>query len=71
MEIRRSFWFPRCEMKERVWDDVFQWLHRAMEECDQLMMPVRSYGFLDSLHSDLRFLALLRKIWMRTNLEAE
>ncbi len=43
-------------------DAAFEWLHRAVEECDQLMMPIKSYGFFDPFRSDPRFAALLRKM---------
>lgn len=47
-------------------DTAFEWLNRAVEECDQLMMPIKTYGFFDPIRSDPRFAALLRKM----NLEA-
>jgi TolB-like protein/Tfp pilus assembly protein PilF len=43
-------------------DTAFEWLNRAVEECDQLMMPIKSYGFFDPIRSDPRFAALLRKM---------
>lgn len=43
-------------------DNAFEWLHRAVNECDQLLMPIKSYGFFDTIRSDRRFLALLRKM---------
>lgn len=47
-------------------DDAFKWMNRAVEECDQIMMPIKSYRFLDPLRADPRFGELLRKM----NLEA-
>ncbi|MDT8069459.1 MAG: winged helix-turn-helix domain-containing protein [Terriglobia bacterium] len=41
---------------------AFQWLDRAVDECDQLIMPIKSYGFLDPIRSDPRFAILLRKM---------
>ena len=35
---------------------------RAVEECDQLMMPIKSYGFFDPMRGDARFAAGLRKM---------
>ncbi len=43
-------------------DTAFEWLDRAVAECDQYMMPIKSYGFLDPIRSDPRFAALLRKM---------
>ena len=43
-------------------DSAFEWLDRAVEARDQLMMPIKSYAFLDPLRSDPRFTALLRKM---------
>ena len=43
-------------------DAAFDWFNRAVEECDQLMMPLKSYAFLDPLRPDPRFAALLHKM---------
>jgi TolB-like protein len=43
-------------------DRAFEWLDRAVDECDQFMMPIKSYEFFDPLRADARFLALLRKM---------
>ena len=43
-------------------DAAFEWLDRAVDECDQFMMPIKSYEFFDPIRSDPRFLALLRKM---------
>jgi TolB-like protein len=43
-------------------DSAFVWLDRAVEECDQLMMPIKSYAFFDPIRADPRFPALLRKM---------
>ncbi len=48
-------------------DEAFEWLDQAVDGCDQYMMPIRSYAFLDPLRSDPRFTAVLRKM----NLEPE
>ncbi len=47
-------------------DAAFQWMDRAVEECDQVMMPIKTYGFLDPIRTDPRYAALLR----RMNLES-
>jgi TolB-like protein/Tfp pilus assembly protein PilF len=43
-------------------DVAFEWLNRAVEECDQFMMPIKSYAFFDPIRGDPRFAALLRKM---------
>jgi TolB-like protein/Tfp pilus assembly protein PilF len=43
-------------------DAAFEWLNRAVDECDQLLMPIKSYTFLDPIRTDPRFAALLRKM---------
>jgi serine/threonine-protein kinase len=43
-------------------DAAFGWLDRAVDECDQLMMPIKTYKFFDPIRSDPRFQALLRKM---------
>ncbi len=50
----------------RELDPAFEWLNRAVEECDQLVMPIKNYGFLDPIRADPRYAMLLRKM----NLEA-
>jgi TolB-like protein len=43
-------------------DTAFEWLNRAVDEYDQLMMPIKSYRFFDPIRADPRFQALLRKM---------
>ncbi len=43
-------------------DAAFEWLNRAVDECDQIMLPIKTYGFFDPLRSDPRFSELLRKM---------
>jgi TolB-like protein/Tfp pilus assembly protein PilF len=43
-------------------DAAFEWLNRAVEACDQLLMPIKSYRFLDPIRKDPRFAVLLRKM---------
>jgi tetratricopeptide (TPR) repeat protein len=55
-----SFAWIHLGLGER--DAAFEWLNRAVDECDQLLMPIKSYRFLDPIRSDPRFAALLRKM---------
>jgi tetratricopeptide (TPR) repeat protein len=43
-------------------DAAFEWLDRAIDAHDQLIMPIKSYWFLDPLRTDPRFVGLLRKM---------
>jgi len=43
-------------------DTAFRWLNRAVDECDQMLMPIKSYTFLNPIRSDPRFAALLGKM---------
>jgi serine/threonine protein kinase len=43
-------------------DDAFQWMDRAIDARDPMMMPIQSYPFLDSFRSDPRYHALLQKM---------
>ena len=43
-------------------DSAFEWLDRAIEACDQFIMPIKSYWFFDPIRADPRFVALLRKM---------
>lgn len=43
-------------------DTAFEWLYRAVEECDQLMMPIKNYHFFDPIRSDPRFAILLQSM---------
>jgi hypothetical protein len=43
-------------------DTAFEWLDRAVDDCDQFMMPIKTYKFLDPIRTDPRFHALLRKM---------
>jgi TolB-like protein len=43
-------------------DAAFEWLDRAVEERDQLIMPILSYAHYDPIRQDPRFAALLRKM---------
>lgn len=43
-------------------DDAFTWMDRAVDGRDQMMIPIKTYPFLDSIRADPRFSALLRKM---------
>jgi serine/threonine-protein kinase len=43
-------------------DEAFVWIDRAIEGRDPLIIPIKSYHFLDPLRADPRFQALLRKM---------
>lgn len=43
-------------------DNAFEWFDRAVEERDQMMMPILSYAHYDPIREDSRFAALLRRM---------
>jgi serine/threonine-protein kinase len=43
-------------------DQAFTWMEKAIEERDPIIIPIKSYAFLDPLRDDPRFHALLRKM---------
>lgn len=43
-------------------DEAFAWMDRAIEARDPMIVPIKSYCFLDPLRADPRFAALLRKM---------
>lgn len=43
-------------------DQAFEWLDRAVDARDQIMMPIKTYVFFDPIRADPRFQALLRKM---------
>jgi TolB-like protein/predicted Ser/Thr protein kinase len=44
------------------WDAAFEWLDRAVEGRDPLIMPIKTYYVLDAVRDDPRYRALLRKM---------
>jgi TolB-like protein/tRNA A-37 threonylcarbamoyl transferase component Bud32/tetratricopeptide (TPR) repeat protein len=44
------------------WDAAFEWLDRAVDGRDPLVMPIKTYVFLDPVRDDPRYHALLRKM---------
>lgn len=45
-------------------DAAFTWMERAIDDRDPIIIPIKSYAFLDPLRADPRFAALLRKMNM-------
>ena len=45
-----------------AWDQAFAWLNRAIDGRDPLIMPIKSYHFLDPVRDDPRYRALLAKM---------
>jgi len=44
------------------WDAAFEWLDKAYEVRDPLIMPIKSFSFLDPVRDDPRYRALLRRM---------
>jgi tetratricopeptide (TPR) repeat protein len=47
-------------------DEFFEWMHRAIDGRDHMIMPIKTYPFFDPIRDDPRYRDLLRKM----NLEA-
>ncbi len=43
-------------------DAAFEWMDKAIDVRDPMMIPIKSYAFLDPLRGDPRFTALLKKM---------
>jgi tetratricopeptide (TPR) repeat protein len=44
------------------WDDAFVWFGRAVDQRDPIIMPVKSFPFLDPVRNDARYHHLLQKM---------
>ena len=44
------------------WDAALSWLDKAIDARDPIVMPIKTFPFLDPIRGDARFLALLRKM---------
>jgi hypothetical protein len=54
--------FMCCAIGLGDWDSAFEWMDRAIDARDPIIMPIRSFPFLDPVRGDARFVALLRKM---------
>jgi serine/threonine-protein kinase len=52
------------------WDDGFAWLDRAIDQRDPIVMPIKSFPFLDPVRNDARYHELLRKMRLDRHYEA-
>jgi TolB-like protein len=43
-------------------DSAFEWMDRAIDARDRMIVPIKTYPFLDPLRRDPRYLALLRRM---------
>lgn len=44
------------------WDAAFEWMDKAIETRDPIIMPVKTFPFLDPVRGDARYQALLHKM---------
>ena len=51
-----------CAIGLGDWDAAFEWMDRAIESRDPIIMPIKSFPFLDPVRGDARFQALLKKM---------
>ena len=54
--------FMCCAIGLGDWDGALEWMDRAIDARDPIVMPIRSFPFLDPVRGDARFQALLRKM---------
>jgi hypothetical protein len=54
--------FMCCAIGLNDWDSAFEWMDRAIDARDPLIMPIKSFPFLDPVRGDARFQALLKKM---------
>ena len=43
-------------------DSAFEWMDRAIDARDRMIVPIKTYAFLDSIRAGPRYLALLRRM---------
>ncbi len=51
-----------CRIGLDDWDRAFEWMDRAIETRDPIIMPIKTFPFLDPVRSDARYRALLDKM---------
>jgi TolB-like protein len=51
-----------CHIGLGDWDAALDWMDRAIEARDPIIMPIKSFPFLDPVRGDARYEALLRKM---------
>ncbi len=44
------------------WDEVFPWIEAAIEARDPIIMPIKTFAFLDPIRDDPRYLVALQKM---------
>jgi len=54
--------FAWCHIGLGDWDAALDWMDRAIEARDPIIMPIKSFPFLDPVRGDARYQALLRKM---------
>jgi tetratricopeptide (TPR) repeat protein len=54
--------FMFCAIGLGDWDSAFEWMDRAVEGRDPIIMPIKSFPFLDPVRGDARYGALLKKM---------
>jgi hypothetical protein len=54
--------FALCHVGLDDWDAAFMWMDRAIEMRDPIIMPIKTFPFLDAVRGDARYRALLDKM---------
>ena len=54
--------FAMCSIGLDDWDRAFTWMDRAIETRDPIIMPIKTFPFLDPVRGDARYRALLDKM---------
>jgi TolB-like protein len=54
--------FALCHVGLADWDAAFEWMDRAIEMRDPIIVPIKTYPFLDPVRGDARYRALLDKM---------
>jgi hypothetical protein len=44
------------------WDAAFEWMDKAVEMRDPMIMPIKTFAFLDPVRGDARYRALLHRM---------